>query len=107
MGLFDFLTGKHLDEQTEEEQDEGATLMEEDTSDACDYDKGVKFARKQIDWSRKHYQERGYSSFQESVNIGGQIWHRIVEQEETNIEKGWTERQGQLDYSRGARSQYD
>jgi hypothetical protein len=97
MGILSFITGKHFDEQPDE--DEG--------SDASDYERGQQFAREEIDARRRNPQQYGYDSFMESVQTGGKIWHEMVLQEQDRVNQGRTERQARLDYARGARSQYD
>jgi len=107
MGLFDFFTNKHFDEQ--DDGDDFTSWSEEEEEEECtnEYERGQAYARKAIDERRQNYQQYGYSSFRESVEVGGKIWHRIVEQEQDQVNRGQTDRQGQLDYARGARSQYD
>lgn len=60
-----------------------------------------------IDERRQNWQEHGYSSFSEAVQVGGEIWHKIVQQEQERVDQGLTERQARLNYARGARSMYD
>jgi hypothetical protein len=108
MGILDWITGKHFDEQPDEDEtDSDLSYWAPNTSDANNYEQGQKFARAAIDDRRQNYQRYGYNSFRESVENGGKIWHRIVEQEQAQVNRGQSDRQGQLDYARGARSQYD
>lgn len=106
MGIFSFITGKHFDEQ--DSNDESPSWSEEE-EDECtnEYERGQAYARATIDDRRQSWQEHGYRSFRESVEVGGKIWHRIVEQEQDQVNRGQTDRQGRLDYARGARSMYD
>jgi hypothetical protein len=107
MGILNWLFGSNDSGDEQENHDTPYWLTLEDDEDASDYEKGAAFARAVIDHDRQHYQERGQSSFREAVEIGGEAWHRIVQQEEYLVSHGHPERQARLDYARGARSVYD
>lgn len=106
MGILSFITGKHFDEQ-DDDSNESTSCSEEEDTEATEYERGQAYARATIDDRRQTWQQHGYNSFRESVEVGGKIWHRIVEQEQDQVNRGQTDRQGRLEYARGARSMYD
>jgi len=128
MSLFSWITGKHLDEQPDPDDEHAnnpywsAEDSEEDNAwigplaarrdreceaDPSDYGQGQASARFQIDDMRRYYKQYGARSFQEAVEVTGKYWHVMVRQEQELIEQGYTERQAHLDFARGNRSMYD
>ncbi len=114
MGILRWLFTNQNDEEEDhgisvggEFSEEEDTCMESEDSEMSEYERGQAYARAQIDERRQNWQEHGYSSFLESVHIGGEIWHAIVQQEQALIDQGYTERHGRWEFARGARSMYD
>ncbi len=109
MGILPWLFSSQNDEEEDYSVSVGGEFSEEDALDSemSEYERGQAYARAQIDARRQTWQEHGYSSFLESVHIGGKIWYAIVQQEQALIDQGYTERQAKLDYARGALSVYD
>ncbi len=109
MGILPWLFSSQNDEEEDYSVSVGGEFSEEDALDSemSEYERGQAYARAQIDERRQNWQEHGYSSFLESVHIGGEIWHAIVQQEQALIDQGYTERHGRWEFARGARSMYD
>jgi hypothetical protein len=109
MGILNWLFSSKNDDEEDYSVSVGGEFSEEDALDSemSEYERGQAYARAQIDERRQNWQEHGYSSFLESVHIGGEIWHAIVQQEQALIDQGYTERHGRWEFARGARSMYD
>lgn len=131
MGLFDWLTGKHLDEQTEEEQlnaqhaDDPYWSSEDSVEDnqwigplakrrdeECaanntPYGHGQAEARFRIDDLRRYYKQYGANSFKEAVEQYGK---NALYQYETNkrlVAEGYEECRSRMEFARGEMSVYD
>jgi len=128
MGILGWITGKHFDEQddnnnehandpywSEEDSEEDNLWIgplakrrdEECAANDTPYGHGQAEARFRIDDMRRYYAQYGARSFQEAVEVTGRSAHINYERSKRLVEQGHEELRERMEFERGEISIYD